>query len=158
MIPLAFIAPYGFEQYLHGLFRTATLKMHPLGGSFDYIFALFFMMSEEGQIHVAPEVTLRKNTTDKELKAHEVADYVVKRSRLLRLLPRRFEEAITLAQGMMRTIEASSHLSLAAKAHLLGLCVYGCLWLGIAWPSLRKLIRFATGIELRDSREGKTLT
>lgn len=158
MIPMAFVAPYGFEQYLYGLNRTATLKRHPLCGTNDYIFALFFAMSEEGYIHVAPEATLRKNTTDKERKAYEIAGYVVERSRMLRLLPRRFEEAIILARGMMRTIAGSSRLGTADKAHLLGLCVLDCLWLGIARPSVRRIIRVTTGIELRDSREGKTLT
>ncbi len=158
MIPLAFVAPCSFEQYLYGLCRTATLKRHPLAGTYNFIFGLFFAMSEEGYIHVAPEVTLRKNTTGKERKAYEIAGYVVERSQLLRLLPRRFEEAITLARGMMRTIAGSSRLGLAAKAHLLLLCVLDCSWLGIIRPSLRRIIRFTTGIDLRDSREGKTLT
>jgi glycosyltransferase involved in cell wall biosynthesis len=158
MIPQAFVAPYGFEQYLYGLNRTATLKRHPLAKTYDYIFALFFAMSEEGYLHVAPEVTLHKNTTEKEVKAHEAAGYIVERHRLLGLLPRRFEEAITLAQGMMRTIARSSRLGLAAKAHLLALCGLDCSWLGIMRPSLRRVIRSATGIELRDPREGKTRT
>lgn len=158
LIKLAFVAPYCFEQYTYGLFRTRTLQKHPLSGEFDQLFRIFFAMAEEGYIHVAHEATMRKNTTKEELKKHAKADFILKRNRWLRMLPRRLEESVALARGMNRVVTRSARLSVAQKLRLKCLCAGCCLWQGLARPLVNRTIRGLTGVDLRDPREGKTFT
>lgn len=125
LIFIIYSSPNAFEQYFFGLFKVAPL-LDCLWTDGEFYFkgaaSMFFRLAEQGYIHCAPEVTVKKyNEKSDIIKWHEAKYY--DRPLRYKIAGAKVEKLLPRTLDIIATVLKSKRLSATEKARLVGLCL-----------------------------------